>query len=84
MRIKLLITRFDLRDMRSNATNDVLENLIKTIRLEILLDSIKNIVLLWEENISKWAIMVEKFSDMNLKPDILYHERLVHHLQKRI
>lgn len=73
-RIKRLITGIELGTMKPSqllqklkavATSDVSENLIKTIWLEKLPDSMKNIVLVSDAELSKLAVMADKIADMS-------------------
>lgn len=79
VRIKRLITGIELgamkpsqllQKLRTVATADVSEKLIKTLWLEKLPDYIKNILLVSEEDLNKLAIMGDKISDMNPKSEI--------------
>lgn len=78
-RIKRLITGIELGTMkpsqllqklRTVATADISENLIKTLWLQKMPDDIKNILLVSEEDLTKLAIMADKISDMNPKTEI--------------
>ncbi|GBN24074.1 Transposon Ty3-G Gag-Pol polyprotein [Araneus ventricosus] len=78
-RIQRLITGIDLCDLkpsqllqklRSVATSDVSENLIKTLWLERLPDSIKNILIVSKEDTDSLAIMADKICDMSPKTEI--------------
>lgn len=77
-RIKRLITGIELGNMkpsqllqklRTVATEDVSENLIKTLWLQKLPDLIKNILLVSEEDLNKLSIMADKISDMSPKTE---------------
>ncbi|GFV62358.1 hypothetical protein TNCV_4938881 [Trichonephila clavipes] len=79
LRIKRLLTGIELGDMKPSqllqklktvATSDISDNLIKTLWLEKLLESIKNILVVSEENLSKLAVMADKISDMTPRTDI--------------
>lgn len=78
-RIKKLITGIDLgnlkpsqllQKLKSVATSDVSENLIKTLWLEKLPDSMRNIILVSDEELPKLAIMADKISDMTPSNEI--------------
>ncbi|GBO41912.1 hypothetical protein AVEN_76804-1 [Araneus ventricosus] len=78
-RIQRLITGIDLGDLkpsqllqklRSVATSDVSENLIKTLWLGKLPDSIKNILIVSKEDTDSLAIMADKICDMSPKTEI--------------
>ncbi|GBN26285.1 Transposon Ty3-I Gag-Pol polyprotein [Araneus ventricosus] len=78
-RIQRLITGIDLDDLkpsqllqklRSVATSDVSENLIKTLWLGKLPDSIKNILIVSKEDTDSLAIMADKICDMSPKTEI--------------
>ncbi|GBM87074.1 hypothetical protein AVEN_117921-1 [Araneus ventricosus] len=78
-RIQRLITGIDLGDLkpsqllqklRSVATSDVSEKLIKTLWLGKLPDSIKNILIVSKEDIDSLAIMADKICDMSSKTEI--------------
>ncbi|GFX53238.1 uncharacterized protein TNCV_362321 [Trichonephila clavipes] len=79
LRIKRLLTGIELGDMKPSqllqklktvATSDISDNLIKTLWLEKLPESIKNILVVSEENLSKLAVMADKISDMTPRTDI--------------
>lgn len=59
-----------LQKLRTVATFDLLENLIKILWFEKLSDCIKNILPASKENLHKLAIVTDKMSDMNPKPAI--------------
>ncbi|GBM38200.1 Retrovirus-related Pol polyprotein from transposon 412 [Araneus ventricosus] len=78
-RIQRLITGIDLDDLkpsqllqklRSVATSDVSENLIKALWLGKLPDSIKNILIVSKEDTDSLAIMADKICDMSPKTEI--------------
>ncbi|GBO25889.1 Transposon Ty3-I Gag-Pol polyprotein, partial [Araneus ventricosus] len=76
-RIQRLITGIDdlkpsqlLQKLRSVATSDVSENLIKTLWLGKLPDSIKNILIVSKEDTDSLAIMADKICDMSPKTEI--------------
>ncbi|GBM34504.1 Transposon Ty3-G Gag-Pol polyprotein [Araneus ventricosus] len=78
-RIQCLITGIDLDDLkpsqllqklRSVATSDVSENLIKTLWLGKPPDSIKNILIVSKEDTDSLAIMVDKICDMSPETEI--------------
>ncbi|GBN21598.1 Transposon Tf2-11 polyprotein [Araneus ventricosus] len=78
-RIQRLITGINLDDLkpsqllqklRSVATSDVSENLIKTLWLGKLPDSIKNILIVSKEDTDSLAIMADKICDMSPKTEI--------------
>ncbi|GBO35997.1 Transposon Ty3-I Gag-Pol polyprotein, partial [Araneus ventricosus] len=78
-RIQRLITGIDLDDLkpsqllqklRSVATSDVSENLIKILWLGKLPDSIKNILIVSKEDTDSLAIMADKICDMSPKTEI--------------
>lgn len=73
-RLKKLVTGIEMGDMkpsqflqklRTVATKDVSENLLKTLWLEKLPDSMKNIILVSDAELSKLAEMADKIADMN-------------------
>ncbi|GFX08514.1 retrovirus-related Pol polyprotein from transposon 297 [Trichonephila clavipes] len=79
LRIKRLLTGIELGDMKPSqllqklktvATSDISDNLIKTLWLEKLSESIKNILFVSDENLSKLAVMADKISDMTPKTEI--------------
>ncbi|GFT68390.1 hypothetical protein TNCV_659811 [Trichonephila clavipes] len=79
LRIKRLLTGIELRDMKPSqllqklktvATSDISDNLIKTLWLEKLPESIKNILVVSDENLSKLAVMADKISDMTPRTEI--------------
>ncbi|GFX22025.1 hypothetical protein TNCV_3171761 [Trichonephila clavipes] len=79
LRIKRLLTGIELGNMKPSqllqklktvATSDISDNLIKTLWLEKLPESIKNILVVSEENLSKLAVMADKISDMTPRTDI--------------
>ncbi|UYV80583.1 K02A2.6-like, partial [Cordylochernes scorpioides] len=59
-----------LQKLRSLATKDISDILIKTLWLEKLPDSMKNILLVSDENVTKLASMADKIMDMTFSPDI--------------
>ncbi|UYV70029.1 slc25a4 [Cordylochernes scorpioides] len=59
-----------LQKLRSLATKDISDNLIKTLWLERLADSMKNILLVSDENVTKLASMADKIMDMTFSPDV--------------
>lgn len=78
-RIKRLITGIELGNMKpsqllqklkSVATSDVSENLIKTLWLEKLPDSMRNIILVSSEQLPNLAVMADKIAAMNPQNDI--------------
>ncbi|GFW02740.1 transposon Ty3-I Gag-Pol polyprotein [Trichonephila clavipes] len=85
LRIKRLLTGIELGDMKPSqllqklktvATSDISDNLIKTLWLEKLPESIKNILVVSDENLSKLAVMADKISDMTPRTEILQLENL--------
>ncbi|GFX80560.1 uncharacterized protein TNCV_3929681 [Trichonephila clavipes] len=73
LRIKRLLTGIELGDMKPSkllqklktvATSDISENLIKTLWLEKLSEPIKNILVVSDENLGKLAVMTDKISYM--------------------
>ncbi|UYV85054.1 hypothetical protein LAZ67_X004411 [Cordylochernes scorpioides] len=79
LRIKKLISGIELGDMkpsqllqklRSLATPDISDNLIKTLWLDKLPTSIKNILIVSEVDISKLAIMADKINEINSSKEI--------------
>lgn len=73
-RLKKLVTGIEMGDMkpslflqklRTVATKDISENLLKTLWLEKLPDSMKNIILVSDAELSKLAEMADKIADMN-------------------
>ncbi|UYV65903.1 hypothetical protein LAZ67_3005856 [Cordylochernes scorpioides] len=79
LRIKKLISGIELGDMkpsqllqklRSLTTPDISDNLIKILWLDELSTSIKNILILSNEEISKLAIMVDKINKINSSKEI--------------
>ncbi|GFW25135.1 uncharacterized protein TNCV_3156381 [Trichonephila clavipes] len=79
LRIKRLLTGIELGDMKPSqllqklktvATSDISDNLIKTLWLEKLPESIKNILIVSDENLSKLAVMADKISDMTPRTEI--------------
>ncbi|GFU90367.1 transposon Ty3-G Gag-Pol polyprotein [Trichonephila clavipes] len=79
LRIKRLLTGIELGDMKPSqllqklktvATSDISDNLIKTLWLEKLPESIKNILVVSDENLSKLAVMADKISDMTPRTEI--------------
>ncbi|UYV67027.1 hypothetical protein LAZ67_4003685 [Cordylochernes scorpioides] len=90
LRIKKLISGIELGDMkpsqllqklRSLATPDISDNLIKTLWLDKLPTSIKNILIVSEEDISKLAIMVDKINEINSSKEIYDAEVCLLHQQ---
>ncbi|GFX96742.1 uncharacterized protein TNCV_1647771 [Trichonephila clavipes] len=80
LRIKRLLTGIELGDMKPSqllqklktvATSDISDNLIKTLWLEKLPESIKNILVVSDENLSKLAVMADKISDMTPRTEIV-------------
>ncbi|GFY21825.1 uncharacterized protein TNCV_1169691 [Trichonephila clavipes] len=59
-----------LQKLKTVATSDISDNLIKTLWLEKLPESIKNILVVSDENLSKLAVMVDKISDMTPRTEI--------------
>ncbi|UYV77009.1 hypothetical protein LAZ67_14002807, partial [Cordylochernes scorpioides] len=59
-----------LQKLRSLATSDISSNLIKTLWLEKLPDSMRNILLVSDEDVSKLASMADKIMDMTFSPDV--------------
>ncbi|GFS55036.1 uncharacterized protein TNCV_2441241 [Trichonephila clavipes] len=79
LRIKRLLIGIELGDMKPSqllqklktvATSDISDNLIKTLWLEKLPESIKNILVVSDENLSKLAVMTDKISDMTPRTEI--------------
>ncbi|UYV72105.1 hypothetical protein LAZ67_9001826 [Cordylochernes scorpioides] len=79
LRIKKLISGIELGDikpsqllqkLRSLATPDISDNLIKTLWLDKLPISIKIILITNDENISKLAIMADKINEINPSKEI--------------
>ncbi|UYV79078.1 hypothetical protein LAZ67_17001042 [Cordylochernes scorpioides] len=79
LRIKKLIPGIELGDMkpsqllqklRSLATPDISDNLIKTLWLDKLPTSIKNIFIVSDEDMSKLAIMADKINEINSSKEI--------------
>ncbi|UYV81197.1 K02A2.6-like, partial [Cordylochernes scorpioides] len=79
VRIKKLISGIELGNMkpsqllqklRSLATSDISSNLIKTLWLEKLPDSMRNILLVSDEDVTKLASMADKIMDMTFSPDV--------------
>ncbi|GFT97065.1 hypothetical protein TNCV_176971 [Trichonephila clavipes] len=79
LRIKRLLTGIELGDMKPSqllqklktvATSDTSDNLIKTLWLEKLPESIKNILVVSDENLSKLVVMADKISDMTPRTEI--------------
>ncbi|UYV65782.1 hypothetical protein LAZ67_3005445 [Cordylochernes scorpioides] len=79
VRIKKLISGIELGNMkpsqllqklRSLATGDISSNLIKTLWLEKLPDSMRNILLVSDEDVTKLASMADKIMDMTFSPDV--------------
>ena len=75
-RIKRLVTGIELGDMkpsqllqkmRSLATDDISDKVIKTLWLDKLPDSIKNILIVSEEALTQLAVMADKIAEMNPK-----------------
>lgn len=78
-RIQRLITGIELGDLKpsqllhklkSIATSDISDNLIKTLWLGKLPESIKNILVVSKEDIDSLAIMADKINDMSPRTDI--------------
>ncbi|GFY27551.1 transposon Ty3-I Gag-Pol polyprotein [Trichonephila clavipes] len=59
-----------LQKLKTVATSDISDNLIKTLWLEKLTESIKNILVVSDENLSKLAVMADKISDMTPRTEI--------------
>ncbi|GFT40028.1 hypothetical protein TNCV_12601 [Trichonephila clavipes] len=59
-----------LQKLKTVATSDISDNLIKTLWLEKLPESIKNILVVSDENLSKLAVMADKISDMTPRTEI--------------
>ncbi|GFX13471.1 hypothetical protein TNCV_2192251 [Trichonephila clavipes] len=79
LRMKRLLTGIELGDMKPSqllqklktvATSYISDNLIKTLWLEKLPGSIKNILVVSDENLSKLAVMADKISDMTPRTEI--------------
>ncbi|UYV81644.1 K02A2.6-like, partial [Cordylochernes scorpioides] len=79
LRIKKLISGIELGDikpsqllqkLRSLATPDISDNLIKTLWLDKLPTSIKNILIVSDKEISKLPIMVHKINEINSSKEI--------------
>ncbi|UYV70018.1 hypothetical protein LAZ67_7001483, partial [Cordylochernes scorpioides] len=77
VRIKKLISGIELGNMkpsqllqklRSLATSDISSNLIKTLWLEKLPDSMRNILLVSDKDVTKLASMADKIMDMTFYP----------------
>ncbi|GFV49576.1 uncharacterized protein TNCV_292131 [Trichonephila clavipes] len=66
-----------LQKLKTVATSDISDNLIKTLRLEKLPESIKNILVVSDENLSKLAVMADKISDMTPRTEIFATENLL-------
>ncbi|GFT92345.1 transposon Ty3-I Gag-Pol polyprotein [Nephila pilipes] len=59
-----------LLKLKTVATSDISENLIKILWLEKLFESIKNILVVSDKNLSKLAIMADKISDITPRSEI--------------
>ncbi|GFQ67404.1 transposon Ty3-G Gag-Pol polyprotein [Trichonephila clavata] len=59
-----------LQKLKTVATSDISENLIKTLWLEKLPESIKNILVVSDENLDRLAVMADKISDMTPRTEI--------------
>ncbi|GFV73774.1 transposon Ty3-G Gag-Pol polyprotein [Trichonephila clavipes] len=59
-----------LQKLKLFATSDISDNLIKTLWLEKLPESIKNILVVSEEKLNKLAVMADKISDITPGTDI--------------
>ncbi|UYV65493.1 hypothetical protein LAZ67_3004513 [Cordylochernes scorpioides] len=59
-----------LQKLISLATSDISSNLIKTLWLEKLPDSMRNILLVSDEDVTKLASMADKIMDMTFSPDV--------------
>ncbi|UYV77645.1 hypothetical protein LAZ67_15001806, partial [Cordylochernes scorpioides] len=79
LRIKKLISGIELGDLkpsqllqklRSLATPDISDNLIKNVWLDKLPTSIENILIVSDEDISKLAIMADKINEINSSKEI--------------
>ncbi|GFQ65736.1 uncharacterized protein TNCT_291651 [Trichonephila clavata] len=79
LRIKRLLTGIELGDIKPSqllqklktvATSDILENLIKTVWLEKLPEPIKSILVVSDENLDKLAVKADKISDMAPRTEI--------------
>lgn len=73
-RIKRFVTGIELGDrkpsqllqkMRSLATDDISDKVLKTLWLDKLQDNIKNILLVSDENLEKLALMADRITEMN-------------------
>lgn len=79
LRMKRLITGIELGTMkpsqllqklRTVATADVSDNLLKTLWLEKLPESIRNILVVSEEDVNKLATMADKIADMSSRTEV--------------
>ncbi|GFR16795.1 uncharacterized protein TNCT_7301 [Trichonephila clavata] len=59
-----------LQKLKTVATSDISESIIKTLWLEKLPESIKNNLVVSDENLGKLAVMADKISDMTLRTEI--------------
>ncbi|GFU22682.1 hypothetical protein TNCV_762621 [Trichonephila clavipes] len=59
-----------LQKLKTVATSDISDNLIKTFWLEKLPESIKNMFVVSDENLSKLAVMADKISDLTPRTEI--------------
>ncbi|XP_076660305.1 uncharacterized protein LOC143363625 [Halictus rubicundus] len=73
-RIKRLVAGIELGDtkpsqllqrMRTLATDDISDKVLKTLWLDKLSDNVKNILLVSEENLEKLAIMADRITEMS-------------------
>lgn len=78
-RIKRLVTGIELGDMkpsqllqkmRSLATDDISDKVLKTLWLDKLPDCIKNILLVSDENLEKLTKMADKIGEMNQRQEL--------------
>ncbi|KZC15200.1 hypothetical protein WN55_00970 [Dufourea novaeangliae] len=51
--------------MRSLATDDISDKVLKTLWLDKLADNVKNILLVSDENLEKLAIMADRIAEMS-------------------
>ncbi|GFV58404.1 transposon Ty3-G Gag-Pol polyprotein [Trichonephila clavipes] len=65
-----------LQKLKTVATSNISENLIKTLWLEKLPEPIKNILVVSDENLGKLAVMADKISDMTPRTRFLQLEDL--------
>ncbi|GFQ74213.1 transposon Ty3-I Gag-Pol polyprotein [Trichonephila clavata] len=59
-----------LQKLKTVATSDISENLIKTLWLEKLPESIKNNLVVSDEKLDKLAVIADKISDMTPRTEI--------------